>query len=374
MSQISGLERVAFWTVMSGLVLHQSSDLITNIGLKLLRTFFYQVEIPPENNPILVSKIQAFLKKKAIGGSETIIENGNDKIKTGCMLTFFPFSVVYVNRQTKISIFLNRWGQKTNSFLHRLDDSDSINFYTMDSRSNDWQKAKTLDRLFSYPLYNDRLISTLQTSVSEFLESGDYYRSLGKTHKFTILLYGPNGTGKTVCAKWLAMKYGRDVYVVDPSHYFCDMMDLQKTINSNFLGPCQGGILLFEDVDRYFATLYAKQQKPNISNFLNLLDGLCTPENILIILTANCTGDIPECILRDGRIDLSISFPYVDDEIKNKVCDLYRVNPEYINLEGDVTTSELIKKIESSKDILDKGLAIELKKPPLSDSISIVSL
>lgn len=387
-SESSRLEKVLFWSVIGGFAIHQSGNMLKIIGSNVLRLFFHKIEIPLENNPILFPKIQMFLNKKAIGGSEIVVENGNDKIRTGCMLTVFPFSMVYVkylNKQTSISIFLNRWRQRTDVFLEYLDrmcsNDNSISFYTLTSPTNDWQKAKTLERTTIPSLYTDQMIETLDNNVSQFLRSAGTYRKLGKTHKFTMLLYGPNGTGKTFCAKWLAMKYGRDVYVVDPSHYFCDMGDLQKRIvNSTVLSPCQGGILLFEDVDRYFATLYAKQQRPNISNFLNLLDGLCTPENIMIILTANYRGDIPDSIRRDGRIDMSMNFPYVDDEIKGKICSIHGVNSDQVRVENKVTTSELIKRIELSKSELNEGKILlvssetnELPRDPSTGSISILN-
>jgi GTPase SAR1 family protein len=369
---------------LAGTIIVQSNWL-RRAGSVVSQLLFRRIEISLVDNQILIPKVQTFLKKKAFGGSETVIENGNDKVKTGCMFTVSPFSLIksHYSSETRISIYLVLPWQKTHSFLeylNRLDNSDnSVRFYTMSSSSGRWQKAKTLERVWTPRLYSEDMFAQISANIERFLDSRRQYQNLGKTHKLTMLFYGASGTGKTSLVKQLAMEYGRDVYIIDPSHYFCDMNDLQKTIiNSSVLSPCQGGILLFEDVDRYFATLYAKQQRPNISNFLNFLDGLCTPENIIIIMTANYKGDIPDPIRRDGRIDLTISFPYVNEEIKSKICQAHQIDPNLIRIEGRVTSSELIKKIEMSKSELSNSQTLcitgEITNPLTTVEESVDSL
>jgi len=366
---------------MGSFIACQWKDSISSLYAKSLRLLFRRIDIPQESNPILFQKVQTFLKNKAIGGSETLIEEGHDKIKMGVMVTFSPFSIVHISNRddrNRIHVYLNRGSRRDGdpdffiNYLNRMHNSDnSIRIYTLASVKEGWKKIKAIERINVPLLYTEETISTIDRNISDFLISKYNYQQLGKTYKLAMLFYGPNGSGKTTLVKHLAMKYGRDIYFIDPSHYFCDINDLQRTIiNSSILSVCQGGILVFEDVDRFFVSLYAKQMKPNISSFLNFLDGLCTPENIIIIMTANYKGDIPDAIRRDGRIDSMINFPFVNEEILQKICNMLDVDHNLININGQITTSELIKKVEMSMKSIRKGESVTIvgEHPPTQES------
>ena len=356
------IKEIVIVSALSVIVVQQGNNLLKKIGGRLSRLFFTQINIPVENNKILFSKIQTFLKTNAIcyGSSETVVENGNDRYITGHIITRNPLSFVSV-RPDQIKVWL--YYRSTEYFLKYLDQfkhsDNTIRLYTLATPNDNWQKVKTLARANIPLLYTEETVNRLEENINCFLNSKKQYQLLGKTHKTTLLFYGPPGTGKTFCVKWLAMKYGRDVYTIDPSHYFNDRVDVYQTVAN--ISQCQGGILLFEDIDRYFATLYAKQQCPNISKFLNFLDGLYTPDNIIIILTANYEGDIPESIKRDGRIDLTIHMQFVNSEILEKICQLYKVSSSLINIIGNVTTSEVVKKIDQNQNQLKEGVSITIQ-------------
>lgn len=353
-TQITSIRQTILISVASSMAVYYSRGLLQQFGNKLVRLVFNKIEVPVENNKLLVTKINGFLKTHSVnyGGSDTIIENGKDRYYTGHLLTFKPFCIVSIN-PTKITIWSYR--QTTSQFLNYMEQinqtDNTINIYTLLSPSDNWQKVKTLERTQIPLLYTQQMMSQLDSNINNFLNSKQKYRLLGQTHKTTMLFYGSPGTGKTNCVKWLAMKYARDIYIIDPS--IC-----QSDFPISNISHCQGGILLFEDIDRYFADLYAKQQKPNISKFLNFLDGLCTPDNIIIILTANYEGDIPESIKRDGRIDLTVHMSMVNDEILERICQTYQVDKSLITINNRVTTSEVVKKIEENIEQLRSNQTI----------------
>jgi len=299
--------------LIGGLIIGQNLNTIKSVASKLSNFFFKRIDIPLKSNQLLFPKLQTFLKKRAIGGNYTVIENGNSQMLTGAMVTIWPGALIYISTgpEIKAKILLNRFWHSADRFLEHLDQLDNsdrlVRFYTLTNPSIGWQKAKTVECVKMPLLYNDENVGQLDNNVKQFLGAKTKNLNFGKTHKLTVLLYGPAGCGKTTLIKWLAMRYHRDVYIVDPACYFNDANITDTNTNIPILKNCEGGILLFEDIDRYFKTLYSKQGEPNISKFLNFLDGLCTPDDIIIVLTANVERPIPEVIRRDGRIDLTIN-------------------------------------------------------------------
>lgn len=350
--------------IITGLLITQNLDTIKSIASKVAGIFFRRIDIPLKSNQLLFPKLQTFLKRTAIGGNHTLIENGNSQMLTGPMITYWPTALVYISTVPEIraKIFLHRFGPSTEKFLEHLvqfNNSDNlIRFYTLSDPTLGWQQAKTIECVKMPLLYDSENIEQLNNNVKTFLNSKLNNQKLGKTHKLTVLLGGPAGCGKTTLIKWLAMNLHRNVYILDPSCYFNEPYVMESGTN---LKGCEGGILLFEDIDRYFADLFSKQDKANISKFLNFLDGLCTPDDIIIALTANYEGDIPDVIRRDGRIDLTLNLSYVTREIVEKTCNLFQVDSNLIDIEGDVTTSNLMKRIENNLDRLQRGETIIIR-------------
>ena len=272
------------------------------------------------------------------------------------MLTPWPFSIIHVSTQADMmaSVFLHRLSWSSTQFLQYLDKLNSshniVRYYTLNANNTEWQEVKVLECREIPLLYDNQTVKELENGVNRFLSSKADHLKLGKSHKFTTLIYGPVGSGKTTLIKYLSMKYQRNVYIINPADYFNASTDLHRKLEKELPlnGSCEGGIILFEDIDRYFASLYSQANQPNISKFLNFLDGLCTPDDLMIVLTANYEGNIPEAIKRDGRIDLTLHLSYVNDEIVTKTCQQYGINAELIEITGDITTSNLITQIENN--------------------------
>lgn len=372
---------ISIGTISIGIIALTYSNLVPKLMHFTSKLFFRTIHLNINDNNYLFPKLQTYIKQ-SYGGTDTLIDNGNDIIRTGLTVNFNPLSIIktkYKNSNFDTWIYLGK-SITTDKFIDHLNTfsnlENSISVYTLASTLNGWNKAKSIKR-YTPPLYYAKsTIDQIIHPVSKFLSSKNEYNSLGKNYKLTLLFYGPTGTGKTTFAKGLAMSYGRDIYVIDPTQYFANMLDLQKTIiNSSILNPCRESILLFEDVDRFFVSLYSKQERPNISSFLNFLDGLCTPENIIIIMTANYKGNIPDEIRRDGRIDHMINFSYVNDEIIDIVSKKYGFDSKLITIKGFVTISETINKIDSNLLYLQEGNSLIIGNELLStnESMSVIS-
>lgn len=144
--------------------------------------------------------------------------------------------------------------------------------------------------------------------MGTFLKNEKLYERVGVTFKKGILFYGVPGTGKSSIITALAKHYGMNLYIIDPENDLDDISNIRTN-----------SIILFEDIDRYFKPVRNVKDSHDIidyeptfkfEKFLNVLDGVSSPNKSIIILTANNKEVIPEVMLRAGRIDEQFEFKY----------------------------------------------------------------
>ena len=339
------------------------------VTVKLVKTFynnyknmFYYIEIPLKRNLNLVQKIQTFVSQHSYFGTNTILENGKRIIKTGKMITLSPvFSIIDI----KISKKINEESNLTNDiikiylFSRKYDDNKLMKLFRSINNGDNmikvynftsevgyhWNLCKSIDRYAQPDYYPNNVIEKVENEVKIFLSSKDEYIKRGKNYKKSFLFYGPTGSGKTSMAKHLAITYGRNIYLLNPEDFFNSNNQVYSALKS-----CEGGIILMENIDKFFTALFDKEEYANISKLLTLLDGFYTPDDTIMIMTADFTGNLPDSLKRDGRLDCSVKFPYANrsPDVLKKVCENYFFDSNNIEIKGDITTSILIKNLEEN--------------------------
>jgi hypothetical protein len=127
------------------------------------------------------------------------------------------------------------------------------------------------------------------------------------------LFYGPPGTGKTSLCQAVARALpGISAFHLTPDSDFDDddMSDIYKHVTSD--AP---SILLIEDLD---TLVTGSTARINVSNFLNLLDGVNSPRSgpALILSTTNHPDKLPESLInRPGRF-MPIHVPLPDKSLR----------------------------------------------------------
>ena len=136
-----------------------------------------------------------------------------------------------------------------------------------------------------------------------------------------ILLCGPPGTGKTLVAKALAKQSGANFisikgaellskYVGESEHAVRDVFKKAKQV-----APC---IMFFDEID---ALAPCRRESDGtrvservVSQLLTEMDGIEDLREVLILAATNRVDIVDPALLRAGRFDIILNFPYPEEE------------------------------------------------------------
>jgi len=155
----------------------------------------------------------------------------------------------------------------------------------------------------------------VERRISDIVEKVDnpfeirIHKQRGQTNRALILLHGAPGTGKTRLVQVLARKYGKAIYEF-PDLSMSDgcFADLLRFIP-------KGAFVLFDDFDKEYETVgqkpptgFTRYAVNSISKktLLSGLDGIGTPNQVVIWFTANDISVFPKALLRHRRIGTKI--------------------------------------------------------------------
>jgi chaperone BCS1 len=149
---------------------------------------------------------------------------------------------------------------------------------------------------------------SIKDEISDFLSNAAWYEDNNIPWRMGYLLEGPPGTGKTSLIKAIASCFSLTIYILTVPK---DAQDTDITRILQRVPP--RSIVVIEDVDSgpftvNRTTSNSKNNGVTFSGFLNLLDGLPTPEGLLFMMTTNHRERLSETLIRPGRIDREISF------------------------------------------------------------------
>ena len=229
---------------------------------------------------------------------------------------------------------------------------------TLDVTYSSWQSNITFDNRF---FTNKEMIFD---KVKFFMNNPEWYKDRGVPHTLGFLLWGEPGCGKTGFIKALLNYTGRHGINIKLNNKF-DINKLKDIMTNDNIAdvkiPQNKRIFIFEDIDCMgdmvhsrdldtspkLETRYISRDKEevklttaeiikmkeddklfelfkddtaynnNLSNFLNILDGLQECPGRIIVMTTNKPDKLDKAMIRPGRIDHNIHFTLatLDDTI-----------------------------------------------------------
>jgi chaperone BCS1 len=163
---------------------------------------------------------------------------------------------------------------------------------------------RSLDTVFTTDNVGNRVVASIRT----FEDSKDDYRRKGIPYHLGILLSGPPGTGKTSLIHAIASALGRSIYYLNLGGIEDD--DSLLSLLSSRRG-WSNALLVIEDADAASESTHARSSKKGkkekrgitLSALLNVMDGLLTPDGLVIIATTNYPDELDDALVRPGRFD-----------------------------------------------------------------------
>lgn len=161
-------------------------------------------------------------------------------------------------------------------------------------------------RPLSSLIFDNNIGEELLNDLRQFLNSREWYYSLGIPYHRGYLLSGPPGSGKSSLVVALARELRMDLCVVplDPN-----MSD--ERFRNIILEAPKDSILLLEDIDKVPLCEMAEvdthgEGRLTLSAVLNVIDGILPRDGQIIFMTANDVERLHPALLRPGRADIHV--------------------------------------------------------------------
>lgn len=163
-----------------------------------------------------------------------------------------------------------------------------------------------------------------------------------------ILLCGPPGTGKTLLAKALANQSGANFisvkgaeilskYVGESEHAVREVFKKAKQV-----APC---IVFFDEIDALAPcrgeTDGTRVSERVVSQLLTEMDGVEDLREVLILAATNRVDIVDPALLRSGRFDLILNFPYPEEP---ELVEILKIHTRGKPIADDVKLKEIANK------------------------------
>jgi len=235
-----------------------------------------------------------------------------------------PVANLYGNPKTRRDIKIIAEGKDGLNVLRRLHgklhlDSmtkakkGSFKLYRWDVCRGNWShentiEARPLSSVILDPSIKDKLIDDMKEFLGE--ETKEFYKKHGIPYRRSYLLHGKPGSGKTSLIQAIAGHYERSLCFIQPTN--------KKITDDSFKTAMsylpKSAIVILEDIDALFQKDRSKKESNSsaltFSGLLNGLDGVDSANGQIIFMTTNFREKLDTALVRPGRVDLHVHFPW----------------------------------------------------------------
>lgn len=207
---------------------------------------------------------------------------------------------------------------KENARLNIHTDSRIVQEYCV--WSNDDVGAQVRKEPFSALALSTSLQLVFKEATA-WLEGEEWYEKRGVPWRYSMLLWGKPGTGKTSFVRAMAQSLDLPVYVFD----IVTMSNQELTENWSTAASNAPCIVLFEDIDRAFDDKQQLRQPTEhktltLDCLLNCISGVDQSHGIITVLTANNKEALDPALLRPGRVDVHVEVGGLTKEGKQQIA------------------------------------------------------
>ncbi|KAJ5882732.1 uncharacterized protein N7473_011166 [Penicillium subrubescens] len=212
-------------------------------------------------------------------------------------------------------------------YLNKIRDKITI----FGHRGVQWKRDRVKEaRPLSTVILRESEKAPLVADMKDFLNARTrrWYAQRSIPYRRGYLLHGPPGTGKSSFSLSVAGELGLDIYTVS-----IPAVD-DQSLKSLFQELPANCVVLLEDIDAVdsahsrdsMAATPASGQElstvtkgVSLSGLLNVLDGVASQEDRILIMTTNHVNALDAALIRPGRVDRTVRFQLVDQDVAMQI-------------------------------------------------------
>jgi len=205
------------------------------------------------------------------------------------------------------------------------------------------------------PLESYADIGGLETQVREIKEAvelpltnPELYEDIGIKPPKGVILYGEPGTGKTLLAKAVANQTSATFLRVVGSELIKKYLGEGPKLVREIFKIAEDhapSIVFIDEIDAVGSKRYdsssggEKEVQRTMLELLNQLDGFDSRADVKVIMATNKIESLDPALIRPGRIDRKIQFPFPDEKTKRRI---FQIHTSKMSLAEDVDLEEFI--------------------------------
>lgn len=205
------------------------------------------------------------------------------------------------------------------------------------------------------PLESYADIGGLETQVREMKEAvelpltnPELYEDIGIKPPKGVILYGEPGTGKTLLAKAVANQTSACFLRVVGSELIKKYLGEGPKLVREIFKIAEDNapsIVFIDEIDAIGSKRYdsssggEKEVQRTMLELLNQLDGFDSRTDVKVIMATNKIESLDPALIRPGRIDRKIQFPFPDEKTKRRI---FQIHTSKMSLSDDVNLEEFI--------------------------------
>ncbi len=185
----------------------------------------------------------------------------------------------------------------------------------------------TFEKVIGYDDIKEELLK-----IADMFKNPEKYKEIGAYIPKGVMISGKPGMGKSLIASEFAEICG------------CRSITLRKTrrggnfierINNTFYEAKRMApyVIILDDLDKFISDEYSKEEYYTVQGCIDEV----ADKDVLVVATANCVGDMPESLLREGRFDYHFILDELPDGVSEKIVlkNLEQIKLEETNLKTE---------------------------------------
>jgi len=211
----------------------------------------------------------------------------------------------------------------------------------------------------------EQQIREIKEAVELPLTHPELYEEVGIKPPKGVILYGEPGTGKTLLAKAVANETSATFFRVVGSELIQKYSgEGPKLVRELFrlANEHAPSIVFIDEIDsighKRIETSSGghREVQRTMLELLNQLDGFDTNNEVKVILATNKIESLDPALIRPGRIDRKIYFPFPDSNTKRRI---FQIHTSKMNMDNDVNLEEFIMAKDELSGADIKAIATE---------------